>query len=258
MSLEIQFIRNATLRVAYAGHRFVIDPYLAPKHSLPSYTGRSLNPLVDLPIPPAAVIADAEFVLISHLHSDHFDTVAQKMLPAHTPILCQPGDETRIQAMGFTHIQPVADEIRWANLSIRPTGGRHGSSPGVLQAMGPVSGFVLRAEGEPTIYWAGDTVLTDEVRAVLAQERPDIVVIHAGGAVWKDAAGEDECIIMDAGQAVAVCNAVPAATIIATHLEALDHCLSSRADLRAAAQAAGIPDERLRIPGDGAVIEGGL
>lgn len=253
--MKLQLIRNATLRLTYAGHGFVIDPYLAPKHSLPSYTGRSPNPLVDLPIPPADVIADIEFALISHLHSDHFDTVAQKMLPAHTPILCQPSDEARIQVMGFTDVRPVADDITWAGIAIRRTGGRHGSSPTVLGMMGAVSGFVLRAVDEPTLYWAGDTVLTDEVRAVIAQERPDLIVIHAGGAVWKDSAGENELIIMDAAQTVAVCSASPTTTVIATHMEALDHCLTPRAQLRTAAQAAGIPEGRLRILANGEIIE---
>ncbi len=228
---------------------------MAPKHSLPSYTGRSPNPLVDLPCPPADVIADIEFALISHLHSDHFDTVAQKMLPAATPILCQPGDEARIQGMGFADIRPVADDTTWQNISIRRTGGRHGSSPAVLQAMGHVSGFVLRAVDEPTIYWAGDTVLIDDVLAVIDQERPDIIVTHSGGAVWKDSAGENELIIMDATQTMAVGNAAPFAIIIATHMEALDHCLTTRDQLRAAAQAAGIPDGRLRIPSNGEIIE---
>jgi hypothetical protein len=54
---------------------------------------------------------------------------------------------------------------------------------------------------------------------------------------------------------VAVCLEAPASTVIATHLEALDHCMTSRADLRAAAREAGIPDQRLRIPADGEVIE---
>ncbi len=249
--MKIQLIRNATLRLDYAGHTFVIDPYLAPKHTLPSYTGRSPNPLVDLPIPPENVLADAEFVMISHLHADHFDTVAQGLLPKSMPIYCQSGDEERIRGMGFDHVQSVADEMAWANITIRPTLGRHGSSSAILEMMGSVIGFVLRAADEPTIYWAGDTVLTDEVAATIAQQNPDVIIAHAGGAVW----GQDELIIMDAAQTVEICRSAPWATVIATHMEALDHCLTSRAQLRATAQAAGIPEGRLRIPADGEIIE---
>jgi hypothetical protein len=60
---------------------------------------------------------------------------------------------------------------------------------------------------------------------------------------------------MDAAQAIALCEATPASTIIATHMEALDHATVSRAELRAAADANGITPARLLIPDDGATIE---
>lgn len=47
--MKIQLMRSATLWMEYARQRFVIDPYLAAKHSRPSFTGKSPNPLVDLP-----------------------------------------------------------------------------------------------------------------------------------------------------------------------------------------------------------------
>ena len=249
--MKLQFIRNATLRLDYAGHTFGIDPFLAPKLSLDSYAGRSSNPLVDLPCPPEEVIADLEMVLVSHLHTDHFDTLAQQLLPDHTLILCQPGDETRIREMGFEEVTPVEDEVTWQGIRIQCTSGRHGSSEAVLSDMGSVSGFILSAAGEPTVYWAGDTILYEEIVAVIAQEYPDVIITHSGGAVW----GNNELIIMDAMQTVAVCQQAAANTVIATHLEALDHCMTSRADLRTVAQEAGIPDQRLRIPADGEMIE---
>jgi len=45
-----------------------------------------------------------------------------------------------------------------------------------------------------------------------------------------------------------------ASIVIATHMEALDHATISRAELRAAAVAAGIPATRLLIPADGEVL----
>ena len=93
--MKIRLIRSATLRLEYAGLRFVIDPYLAAKHSRPSFAGRSPNPLVDLPCSPRDVIAGIDLAIISHLHSDHFDPAAQELLPKDTPLLCQPGDEAR-------------------------------------------------------------------------------------------------------------------------------------------------------------------
>ena len=245
--MELRLIRNATLRLTYAGRSLLVDPYLAEPGTLPPYRGRSPNPLVPLPCPAAEVVAGVELVLVSHLHTDHFDAAAQALLPANIPLLCQPGDEAQIQASGFSHVTPLESEFVWQGITIRRTPGRHGSSPAILRAMGPVSGFLLRAAGEPNLYWAGDTVWTEEIAALLAQEQPDVIVIHAGGAVWDD----NETIIMDAEQAIAVCRAAPAGIVVATHIEALDHCLVTRLALRQAARQAGIPDDRLLIPADG-------
>ena len=62
--MKLQLVRSATLRLEYAQRRLVIDPYLAPKHSRPSFAGKSPNPLVDLPCLPAEVIVGIEVVLV--------------------------------------------------------------------------------------------------------------------------------------------------------------------------------------------------
>ncbi len=53
--MEIQLIRNATMRIRYAGYSLLADPYLAAKHSRPSFSGKSPNPLdgekIELTVP---------------------------------------------------------------------------------------------------------------------------------------------------------------------------------------------------------------
>jgi L-ascorbate metabolism protein UlaG (beta-lactamase superfamily) len=188
--MKMQLIRNATLRLTYAGHTFVIDPCLAPKHSLPSYAGNSANPLVELSVSRHAVIRGIEMVVVSHLHTDHFDQLAQESLSKDTMILCQPGNKVRIREMGFLEVIPVTTKVCWNTITIRRTPGRHGSSETVLSEMGEVSGFVFEAENEPTVYWAGDTIWYDEIKKNISQWRPDIIITHSGGAVW----GENELI----------------------------------------------------------------
>jgi L-ascorbate metabolism protein UlaG (beta-lactamase superfamily) len=248
--VKIQLIRNATLRLHYAGCELLIDPYFAPKFSRPSYTGASLNPLVELPSPPAAIMAGVELVIISHLHSDHFDPEAQRLLPKALPILCQPGDEMPIRAHGFQQVTPIISHLRWKEMVITRTPGQHGQGA-VLAEMGHVSGFVFQAPQEPTIYWAGDTIWCKAVQAAINHFRPLIIITHSCGAVW----GKGTLIVMDAAQTVTVCQAAPTSTIIATHMDALDHAQVSRAALRAYAQAAGISDFQLLIPADGHSFE---
>jgi L-ascorbate metabolism protein UlaG (beta-lactamase superfamily) len=248
--MRLQLIRNATLRLDYGGLRILVDPYLAPKHSRPSYAGRFLNPLVDLPIPPEEVLAGIDLAIVSHLHSDHFDPAAQDLLPKGTPLVCRAGDEATIRALGFIAVTPLVGPLRWQGVDIAPAPGQHGSGA-VLADMGAVTGLILQGVDEPTVYWAGDTILTPAVLETIAGIRPDVIVLHPCGAVWGEA---HTLIVMDAAQAVEVCRSAPWATVVASHMEAVDHATVSRSDLRAAAHQAGIPDDRLRIPADGESI----
>lgn len=247
--MKVQLIRSATLRLEYAGQRFVIDPYLAAKHSRPSFTGKAPNPLVDLPCAPQDVIAGIDFALISHLHSDHFDPAAQELLPKETPILCQPGDEARLAALGFRRVTPVAERLEWRGMTITRAPGQHGSGA-VLAEMGPAAGFLFQAAQEPTVYWAGDTIWYAGVAETIARVQPQVILTHSCGAMW----GEQVLIVMDAAQTVAVCRAAPGSVVVAVHMEALDHATVSRAELRRYATAQGITPEQLLIPADGETL----
>jgi L-ascorbate metabolism protein UlaG (beta-lactamase superfamily) len=229
----------------------LIDPYLAEKHTLPSFTGQSPNPTVALPCSPEEVIAGAELVLVSHLHTDHFDGAAQTLLPKTLPLFCQPGQEEKIREKGFTDVTPLEDTSTWKGISITRTPGNHGSGE-VLRLMGPVMGFVLRAQGEPTIYWAGDTIWYEPVQQVIQAVQPDIIVTHSCGAVWS---AEKTLIVMDDTQTVAVCAAAPQATVIAVHMEALDHSTITREQLRAHAEACRVRPRQLLIPADGETLK---
>ena len=248
--MKIQLIRNATLRVEYGGHLFVVDPFLAAKETIRSFAGISKNPIVDLPMTPEAVIDGAEMVLVSHLHPDHFDEVAMDLLPKTTPIFCQPGDEETIREKGFVDVTAVSTQITWQDITFTRTPGRHGYDE-LAERMGKVSGFVWEAAGEPKVYWMGDTIWYEPVAEMIAQHQPDVIVTHSSGAKF----GDSKPIVMDAVQTTAVCQAAPDAVIVAVHLESLDHGTVTRADLRAVAVAQGISEARLRIPADGEVVE---
>jgi hypothetical protein len=72
--------------------------------------------------------------------------------------------------------------------------------------------------------------------------------------MWPDSAGERHLIVMDAAQTLEICRLAPNSTVIATHMEALDHATVSRSELRAEAERIGINSERLRIPADGETV----
>lgn len=254
--MRLTLIRNATLILEYRGRRLLIDPYFAPKHTLPSYTGKSKNPLVDLPCTAEEITQNIDMVIVSHLHSDHFDTVAQDALPKSLPVYCQPENDDTIREMGFANVQPIYNNIEWQGIRMTRIDGHHGTGA-VETIMGKVSGFVLQAADEPVVYWAGDTILCEEVRTAIQAHTPDVIITHSSGATWPDPDrdGQRELIVMDAAQTIATAELAPRSRVVAIHMEALDHGTVTRAGLRRAATNANIAEERLLIPDDGQVLD---
>lgn len=251
--MRLRLFRNATMHLSLGGTVILTDPYLAPKFSRPSYAGRSPNPLVDLPAPAGDIVAGMDCVILSHLHSDHFDPAARDLLAKDAKILCQPGDKAQLEAWGFTDVRPVDPAMEFGKVTLTRIPGRHGSGE-VLSEMGQASGFVLSAPGAPTLYWVGDSVWCPEVAEAIDRFKPDLIITHSCGATW----GPGTLIVMDAAQTVEVCRRAPQARVVAVHMEALDHASVTRRALRAFAEAEGIGPATLLIPADGEELELGL
>ena len=60
---------------------------------------------------------------------------------------------------------------------------------GTVRYMGEPAGLVLRAGGEPTIYFMGDTDVIPDFEIVAERYRPDIVVAPIGGNYTMDGEG---------------------------------------------------------------------
>jgi L-ascorbate metabolism protein UlaG (beta-lactamase superfamily) len=237
------------MRITYNGHTFLTDPYLAEKFSRPTYSGKSKNPTADLPFPVDEILKGIEMVLVSHTHSDHFDPAAHEILPKDWLLLCQPEDEIKIKEKGFKNVNPV-HTYKWNGITLHRTSGKHGSGK-VLDQMGPISGFVMEAPGEPTVYWAGDTILCDEVREAIRSYKPDIIITHSCGAEW----GEHVKILMDDIETVEVCKMATKSKVIAIHMDSVDHATISREALRSDAEQSGVNKGQLLIPADGEVVD---
>jgi len=267
------FIRNATARLVYGGKTFLLDPMLSDKAQLPSFAGIAPNPTVDLPMPAAEITADIDVVIVSHLHGDHFDDAAADMLDKSITLLTPRNGASpnpregapdvpfkdSLEAKGFADVReigsPSADHLTLDGITIHQVFARHGKGI-VGDAMGGVNGLIFEAEGQPTIYWAGDTILDEagEVEAVLNRFRPDVIIAHSGGPVVE--AISPEILLMDAAQAITFFEIAlrenAYAQLIAIHMDALDHCFSTRADLRGALERTGGDlQNRVVIPADG-------
>jgi L-ascorbate metabolism protein UlaG (beta-lactamase superfamily) len=245
-TMRVRLIRHATLVIELAGLRLLLDPQLDPAGSRPPITDTPAprsNPLVELPEPAALTVRGLAAVLVTHLHGDHLDQTAVELLPRHVPVICQPPDSSNLRLRGFADVRPVEEPVELDGIRITRTAGRHGTGE-IGEAMAPVSGFVLAAPGEPSLYVAGDTIWCDEVAAALDEHHPDVVVVNAGGARFN----HGDPITMTAEDVAAVAAHAPAARVVAVHMEAINHCLVTREDLRA------VVGDGVAIPADGETL----
>lgn len=253
--MKLTLLRHATLLLEYAGLRLLVDPMLSPAGALDpvANAGNALRiPLVELPLSPAdlsGLIASLDGVLVTHTHRDHWDAAAQQMLDRALPVFCQPEDEAKLHQAGFVHAQAVAQSLAWRSVRMQRTGGEHGTGE-IGQRMGTVSGFVLQAQGEPSLYIAGDTVWCPAVSKALVEHTPDVVVVNAGEARFL----QGDPITMSAADVAQVCRAAPDAQVVAVHFETVNHCRLTRAGLREFLALEGLA-EQVAIPLDGETLE---
>jgi L-ascorbate metabolism protein UlaG (beta-lactamase superfamily) len=245
--VKLTLIRSATLRIEVAGHTLLVDPQLDPagaREAVPNTPNPRPTPMVGLPFPAEQVVAGVDAVLLTHVHGDHWDATARELLPHEIPIFCQPHDAERLHSEGFIDARPVFGDATLDELLIVRTDGHHGTGE-IGEAMGIVSGFVLHAPGEPSVYLAGDTILCEEVRKAIDEHRPAAVVVNASAARFN----EGDAIVMTNDEVLALAREYPATTVVAVHFETVSHATETRADLRAR-----IGDLRILVPEDGEEI----
>jgi len=231
--MKIRLIRHATVLLSVNNLKILLDPIFSPQGSRPPISNSPnprANPLVDLPLSPGELtdlLQSLDALLLTHTHQDHFDELAQELIPKDTPILCQPEDEEKLQQLGFSTVYSIQDKLSYGGIDFLRTQCQHGWGE-VGERMAPASGYLLQCPGEPSLYISGDTIWCPEAERALELYQPQLALLFAGAAQFL----EGGPITMTGEDIIQVCRKAPKSKVIAVHLDSFNHCLLTRKDLK--------------------------
>lgn len=254
--MNIHHLRNATMVIETNDKVLLVDPMLGEKGTAgPSFTlfryKPKRNPIVDLPESAMEIINKTTHCLLTHLHPDHLDKVAVDFLKAkNIPIICSVKDEKILRKRGLNIAQTVDYWKSSAFLggTIEGIPARHGYGF-VAKPMGNVMGYYMKWPNEKSIYLSSDTIYTENVAKVLKEYKPDISVVASGRAQLDIF----QPLLMTMEDILRFVRDSPG-TVIANHLEAVNHCPITREQLTLEFTRNNLSDKTW-IPEDGEMME---
>lgn len=253
--MKIHHIRNASMVIETNDHVILVDPMLGPQASMPPFAffrhKARKNPIVGMPANLDAILDKVTHCLITHLHPDHLDKAGEQFLKnKNIPVIGSIKDEKALRKKGLNVVQTVNywERTEFLGGQIEGIPARHGYGF-VAKPAGNVMGFYIELPEQPSVYLSSDTIYTNDVDKVLKAYKPEISVVAAGSAqfdIFKPLLMTVDDVLKFTKNA--------SGKVIANHLEAVNHCPTTRTQLKELYAKEGLTDKTF-VPEDGEVIE---
>jgi L-ascorbate metabolism protein UlaG (beta-lactamase superfamily) len=151
---RLTWLGHATVLLELSGTRLLTDPVL----------GRGVAHLrrhVARPVPPDRVDA----VLISHVHRDHLDLPSLRRLDERALVVVPPGARRSLRRLGRDTIELApGEQLRVGGVRVSAVPAVHTARRSPFSRAVDAVGYVV--EGEPRVYFAGDTERHDAMAAL--------------------------------------------------------------------------------------------
>lgn len=226
-TLEFTLVGGPTVVFTYAGLTVMTDPTFDAPGTYGNLT-KTAGPAVD-----RHNIGPVDLVLLSHdEHEDNLDVAGRALLASAATVVSTTAAAGRIPGVIGMRPDEQVTIAGTAPVSVTAVRALHGP-PGIADALGPVTGFVLEASGWPTVYFSGDN---SEVAVVqdIARRFPRVgIALICAGAARVDRLG-DALLTADASTVIAIAELWPTATVLPIHIDDWAHFSQPRASLAAA------------------------
>lgn len=266
MELSVTFVGNATMLISAGDITVLTDPNFLHRGQH-AYLGHGLvsKRLRD----PAFSVEDlppVDAIVLSHLHGDHWDRVAQRGLDHRVPVITTADAAKRLRRRGF---HEASGMVTWGEhtftkgattLSVTAMPGRH--APGwTRRLLPPVMGSMLEfgtveQPRQRRLYVSGDTLLIEELEEI-PRRFPAIEagVLHLGGTRLPAGARLPFglTVTLDGASGAAVVDRLGLPTVIPVHFDDYGVFASPLSDFVDAMDRRGLGERILEIPRGGTV-----
>ncbi len=266
MDLTVTFIGNATTLIACGGLTVLTDPNFLHQGQH-AYLGYGL--LSRRRHPPALSIDELpplDGIVLSHMHGDHWDRVAQRDLDHGLPVVTTPHAAKRLVRRGFDAAaglttwdsrEIVKDSTR---LRITALPGRHAPT-WTQRLLPPVMGSMLEfgpvgADFRRRLYISGDTLFIEDLKEIPVRfSAIEAGIVHLGGT--RLPAGDrlpfGLTVTMDGAQGAAAVEAIGLPKVIPVHFDDYGVFASPLRDFREEMSRRGMGERIIEISRGGSV-----
>jgi L-ascorbate metabolism protein UlaG (beta-lactamase superfamily) len=173
-TLSITWLGHSTfVLVTPAGRRILVDPWFGS----PTCPAELAKPDAVLPL---------DMILVTHGHQDHITDLIPAARASNAPVVCIWDMGLYLGGKGLKHVKDMGvggtQEIAGVRITMVPAVHSSGfmEDDGKLTYLGTAAGYVLREEGMPTVYIAGDTTLFGDMKIIRDLYRPEIAFLPIG------------------------------------------------------------------------------
>jgi len=247
---SLTFVGNATTILRFGELTLLTDPNFLHQGQR-AYLGHGLtSKRLTEPALTVEELPPLDAVVLSHLHGDHWDRVAQRGLDHDLPIVTNPHAAKRLQYRGFSRAvglrtwgEQVLHSGGGSRVRITAMPGRHARGlaqrllPPVMGSMlefGPMDGTV-----QLRVYISGDTLVVDDL-AEIPRRFPaiDTGVFHLGGTTLPGGL----MVTMDGRQGADLLELVQPRTVVPVHYDDYTVFASPLSDFRLEVERRGLGD----------------